>query len=125
DAVARYTAQRELRRSFRDGRGSVADVPAPATHVAEMVLVGQALSRLSEGCRGLLTRYFIEGRSYEEIAAELKVPLGTVKSRLFRCLAAASQSLQRQRPSPWRPSPAAKEPRGCGRQELERDGRAR
>ena len=47
------------------------------------------LDRASDGCRTLLVAYFMEQRSYSEIAEEHGQPVGTVKSRLFRCLDAA------------------------------------
>jgi DNA-directed RNA polymerase specialized sigma24 family protein len=36
----------------------------------------------------------MEDRSYAEIAEEQGVPLGTVKSRLFRCMSAIQQALR-------------------------------
>ena len=52
-------------------------------------LARYVLDRASDGCRTLLVAYFMEQRSYAEIAEEHGQPVGTVKSRLFRCLDAA------------------------------------
>ena len=42
-----------------------------------------ALARLPEKMRSVLVLHDLEGLAYEEIAAVVKCPLGTVKSRLF------------------------------------------
>ena len=52
-------------------------------------LARYVLDRASGHCRELLVAYFMEQRSYAEIAEETGQPVGTVKSRLFRCLDAA------------------------------------
>ena len=46
--------------------------------------VDAALSRLNPRDRGILTLHYQEGRSYEEIAAILAVPIGTLKTHLYR-----------------------------------------
>lgn len=46
-------------------------------------LVSDALSRMPEEQRSLLWLRETEGHSYEELAAILDVPVGTVRSRLF------------------------------------------
>lgn len=40
-------------------------------------------------CRELMRLYFLKQMDYDEIAEALGLPVGTVKSRLFRCLACA------------------------------------
>ncbi len=47
-------------------------------------LVQSALKELDENSRFVITLYDIEGLSYDEISRILKLPLGTVKSRLNR-----------------------------------------
>lgn len=46
--------------------------------------IARAIARLSPEHQAVLQRAAIEDRPYEEIAAELKIPIGTVRSRLFR-----------------------------------------
>jgi RNA polymerase sigma-70 factor (ECF subfamily) len=46
--------------------------------------IERAIDDLPEDFRIVVVMAFIEGLSYEEIAAALDVPMGTVKSRLFR-----------------------------------------
>lgn len=67
------------------------EVPDPGAGPEEAVLratldgeVQRGLLRLSEDLRVVVVLCDIEGYSYEEIAAMLRVPLGTVKSRLHR-----------------------------------------
>ena len=43
------------------------------------------LAAMKEGCRSIITLRDVEGRSYAEIAQGLKLPMGTVMSRLARC----------------------------------------
>ena len=56
------------------------------------------LRRLVEGlgrtCREIITLRDWEGRSYVEISRALKVPIGTVMSRLHRCRAALKELAQ-------------------------------
>jgi RNA polymerase sigma-70 factor (ECF subfamily) len=47
-------------------------------------LVQQALSELSDEFRTALVLKEMDGMSYEEIAAIVEVPLGTVRSRIHR-----------------------------------------
>lgn len=61
------------------------DQPEQAALQAEVGrLVHQALGRLRPEQRAVLVLYDLAGLSYEEIAEVLKLPLGTVKSRLNR-----------------------------------------
>lgn len=50
--------------------------------------VRQALARLSEPDRVILALHYFEGLSYQAIAADLEIPMGTVASRLSRARAA-------------------------------------
>jgi RNA polymerase sigma-70 factor (ECF subfamily) len=49
--------------------------------------VRTALETLPEHCREILDRFFARGESYHQIAAELGIPMGTIASRISRCLA--------------------------------------
>ena len=69
-------------------RLEIADESTSPEQVAErnekIAIVRKAIATLDENQRTLVTLYDINGLSYEEIAAILKCPLGTVKSRLYR-----------------------------------------
>jgi RNA polymerase sigma factor (sigma-70 family) len=100
-AIARYTARRAMQRprEIPVDEVSAATLTGPAdpmSQTVDVLMVKEILARLSEGCRSLLASYFLEGKSHEEISASLEVPVGTVKSRLFRCLAAARRDLERR-----------------------------
>jgi RNA polymerase sigma-70 factor, ECF subfamily len=59
--------------------------------------LGSALSRLPAVYREVMLLRFQEDLSLEEIAAVVKVPLSTVKSRLYRGLSAARELLEEKR----------------------------
>ena len=74
------------------------DLPSPDGHteqVEQRLDLRQALARLPEQDRSVLTLREVMQLSYEEIATTLDIPLGTVRSRLFnarqRMLAALSE----------------------------------
>lgn len=46
----------------------------------------QILSRLGEPCRTILTSYYIDGLSLEEIAVKIERSEGAVKQQKFRCI---------------------------------------
>ena len=54
----------------------------------------RALAKLPEGQARTLTIAFFEGLSYPEIAEREGVPLGTIKSRAARALAALREALE-------------------------------
>jgi RNA polymerase sigma-70 factor (ECF subfamily) len=49
--------------------------------------VRSAMETLPEHCQEILDRFFARGQSYHEIATELDIPMGTIASRISRCLA--------------------------------------
>ncbi len=56
-------------------------------------VVQEALSRLSEEHRTALTETYLRDRPYTEVAAELGVPVGTVRSRVFYGLKALRNAM--------------------------------
>jgi RNA polymerase sigma-70 factor (ECF subfamily) len=69
--------------------------PGPERHAAargDLERVEEAIDRLPEQFRAVLWLRDGEGRSYEEVAEVLEVPIGTVRSRLSR----ARQALRRE-----------------------------
>lgn len=55
--------------------------------------IQQALLELDETSRTLIVLCSIEGRDYKEVAAALELPVGTVKSRVFRARAKLAEIL--------------------------------
>jgi len=103
EAVTRYTAReawvRRMNRVELTGLDGDAGAGASATRVAagspfedaersltRTQLVRWILNAATEECRRLIRAYFLDEQRYSEIASRMKVPVGTVKSRLFRCL---------------------------------------
>ena len=61
--------------------------PAANAEWAELrVILHEGIGRLSDKHRPVVVLYYLEGRSLQETADELGLPLGTVKSRLHHAL---------------------------------------
>lgn len=80
--------------------GPAFDPPDPARTAPEtaarherQVAVRCALAQVPENYRTTLVLFDLQGRSYEECAEVLQVPVGTVKSRLSRARAALRDAL--------------------------------
>lgn len=103
-AIARYTALRSL--SIRRRHRSV-DASDPSwlksdgPEAERTVIAGDVATRVlrasSPECQSLIVDYFVEQKDYAQIATERGIPVGTVKSRLFRCLRNAHQQIQDSR----------------------------
>jgi RNA polymerase sigma-70 factor (ECF subfamily) len=61
--------------------------------IVDRELLRQALSNLSEDHREVVLLHEMEGLTYEEVAAVLEVPVGTVKSRLHHAFANLRRSM--------------------------------
>ena len=67
---------------WRRNRPHSPEAPATARAETEPVAIRQALERLPEDLRSVLWLREVEGYSYDELAKILKIPTGTVRSRL-------------------------------------------
>lgn len=91
-AIARYTALHALNsRLNRLASDAIDPATAAAAPLGESAAIAHQFARLalaqaSDECRELIRAYFFEQKGYAEIAAGTGVPVGTVKSRLARCL---------------------------------------
>jgi RNA polymerase sigma-70 factor (ECF subfamily) len=56
--------------------------------------VHRAIAQLPEDLRTALTLREFDGLSYEDIAAVMRCPVGTVRSRIFRAREAVDKALQ-------------------------------
>jgi RNA polymerase sigma-70 factor (ECF subfamily) len=61
-------------------------IPDPAYQVAERDLVDGVLRRLDEHGRAIVVLHYYLGLPLTEVATTLRIPVGTVKSRLHRAL---------------------------------------
>lgn len=80
--------------------------PAVARDQEETVLVRQSLGRLESTEREILMLREYEQLSYSEIAEVLRLPVNTVRSRLFRARMALKEQLQAGAPGSGMPASA-------------------
>jgi RNA polymerase sigma-70 factor (ECF subfamily) len=98
--VARYTGLEALREKRLDGpvQDDLATSDPWGRHDRQLHAVQRvriALEGVSDGCRDLLRSHFLEEKSHAEIASALGIPIGTVKSRIARCLKGLQRFLTR------------------------------
>lgn len=60
------------------------------------VAVHAAMATLPEHCQEILDRFFAQEQSYQEISSALGVPMGTIASRISRCLTKLRKQLEGQ-----------------------------
>ena len=80
-----------------DNSGRLADMETPETAMARDQLesvVYDAIDNLTEDLRTAITLRELEGLSYEDIAAVMQCPVGTVRSRIFRAREAVDARIQ-------------------------------
>ena len=70
------------------------DIEAEAWQIIRSELIKDAVAELSEGEREAITLAYFGGRSYREVAAQLDLPEGTVKSRIRFGLAKLADRLE-------------------------------
>ena len=84
--IALNECRRALRRGGADPLPLAIDLACPIaldeTAFANRQALAAALARLSEEHRDVVILHELQGLTYEEVAAVLRVPVGTVKSRL-------------------------------------------
>lgn len=97
--IARYSAWRALAVQRASARFPPPDGPRPAPAADETLqsrqLVRWVLDQSTQECRQVILAYFFRQDSYADISRALGIPLGTVKSRLSRCLRKAARILRR------------------------------
>lgn len=79
-----------------DGGRNLRDVGTPESNLLSQELaerVTRAVRELPEELKMAITLRELEGLSYEEIAAVMDCPIGTVRSRIFRAREAIDQQL--------------------------------
>ena len=96
--IARKCIAETMARRARDARNlqAVRDVPppAPALEQVDSVLLAYEIDALGDPRRTIMARAFFEGSSHQQIAADLGMPLGTVKSHIRRSLTTLRSRLE-------------------------------
>jgi len=69
----------------------------PAPSVVDRIAVSRAISKLSPDTRRVFILYERDGHSHQEIAAALRVPVGTSKARLHRARRILRRELRTKR----------------------------
>ncbi|WP_419842095.1 RNA polymerase sigma factor [Candidatus Poriferisodalis sp.] len=87
----------ENRHAARRSDQDPTDVPADSAieRIAERLLISDALRRLPEQSRRLVTMHYFDGLTHRQIAEQTSLPLGTVKSTLLRALVTIRCQLER------------------------------
>ncbi len=63
------------------------EVDTSLTRLEDAWEVRELLDHVSDACRDILDRFFVQDQSYVTIGSELDLPAGTIASRISRCLA--------------------------------------
>lgn len=96
-AIARNTILNQLRRdSYRKTEALDGEDPAGVSATGHLTLAMDCdaiLSRLPEVSRQVMTLFYMQERSCEEVAEMLGMPVGTVKSHLHRARKQAAEML--------------------------------
>ena len=74
-------------------------------HVAEREILDLALHRLDPEWRAIVVLHYFLGMPLPDVAAALRIPLGTAKSRLHRSLGTMRVALEDSGPGPITPVP--------------------
>ena len=80
-----------------DGGNQLRDINTPESLLMTKQIantVNEAMEQLPEELRAAIQLREIEGLSYEEIAAAMECPIGTVRSRIFRAREAIAERLR-------------------------------
>ncbi len=69
-------------------------VGAELARLDEALTVQQAMRALPDECREILDRFFARDQSYADISEALQLPMGTIASRISRCLTKLRTALE-------------------------------
>jgi RNA polymerase sigma-70 factor (ECF subfamily) len=107
--IAMNLLHAEWRKSGREVPAAPGEVDLPVTSDPDAgIWVRRAVEQLDSGQREVLLLREYEQLSYEEIAALLRIPVNTVRSRLFRARMALKELLLPQRGQPETEKPEAR-----------------
>jgi RNA polymerase sigma-70 factor (ECF subfamily) len=99
--IARNRAYQEMRADYHEHPTALQEEPVDVTTEIEFSSeeaqhIDQALSMLTPEQREVLTLRFVEGMSYEELAAVVGCPVGTIRSRIHYAKQALRQQIERK-----------------------------
>lgn len=110
--IAMNLVSAERRKQVRDGVCEEMKAEPAASEATDAVLsIRQALAKLEDGEREILMLREYEQLSYAEIAELTKIPVNTVRSRLFRARMALKECLEPEHKRIAAESAEAQEPR--------------
>lgn len=102
--ITRRVLMDRLRRQYRtptpgplDDEDLPSD-PEPVDHESDLVALEAALETMPAGEREVLTLFYLRDLSLAELAETLNIPVGTVKSRLFRARQMLRTLMERREP---------------------------
>lgn len=96
--IATNASLDHLKRTRRQTHAGASDIRAPPTRADDGALrdaIATSFRRLPPKLQVAATLALVEERPYAEIADALDVPVGTVKSRVFRAIRALRRNLER------------------------------
>lgn len=79
----RRVAVRPWRRTLTDEPEGIVHIPGADDGIVDAWLVEEALRRVSPEHRAAIVATYLRGRPSPEVAAELGIPVGTLRSRVF------------------------------------------
>ena len=82
-----------------DVRSNERDPEEVTIHAEKVVLMREIVKKLKPRYRDLIEKRYFEELSYDEIATEMDLPLGTVKAQLFRARAFLADMIKNTRDS--------------------------
>jgi RNA polymerase sigma-70 factor (ECF subfamily) len=110
-AIARNTCltRRRIaadRRTYSLDEANAAEIPSPDPPAASDTDLRAAIGRLPAKYARVLVLFYLEDRSYQQVALALGLPMGTVKTFLHRAkkelaLLLAAQNMRKESPVPW------------------------
>jgi RNA polymerase sigma-70 factor (ECF subfamily) len=110
-AIARNTCLTRRRmatahRTFSLDEANAAEIPSPAPATGSGSDLRAAIDRLPAKYARVLTLFYLEDRSYQQVALALDLPMGTVKTHLHRAkkelaLLLAPEGARKEESIPW------------------------
>lgn len=93
EMLSQYRRQKRAPLSLDEADVGSAAIASRQDELMDQELVKRAMRRMPPSQAHVLQRICVEGRSYEEAAAEISVSVGTIKSRLWRARTTIEQML--------------------------------